>query len=70
VRVAEMGLRRVLGRGEWLRGRGRGWELRKVEEKGGLRVFTVTDSMVCCYLPYLMTDVGFFLFSGRLSAVD
>lgn len=48
--MAEMGLRRVLGRGEWLRGRGRGrgWELRKVEEKGGLRVFTVTDSMVCC----------------------
>ena len=51
-----MGLREVLGRGEW-----REWLLRglkKAEENGGFRGFTLTESML---LPYLMTDdVRFF----------
>lgn len=53
-----MGLREVLGRGEW-----REWLLRglkKAEENGGFRGFTLTESML---LPYLMTDdVRFFFF--------
>lgn len=53
-----MGLREVLGRGEW-----REWLLRglkKAEENGGFRGFTLTESML---LPYLMTDdVRFFSF--------
>ena len=55
-----MGLREVLGRGEW-----REWLLRglkKAEENGGFRGFTLTESML---LPYLMTDDVriFFFFS-------
>lgn len=57
-----MGLREVLGRGEW-----REWLLRglkKAEENGGFRRFTLTESML---LPYLMTDDVrfFFLFLLR-----